>query len=78
MTKQIDKVPSNVPGAFYVTTDCIDCDLCREIAPGTFKRDDDLAFSRVYRQPGSLEEINLARAALSECPVEAIGEASNL
>lgn len=74
MSDQIDKVPSNEPGAFYVTTNCIDCHLCYETAPATFRRDDDLGFSRVYRQPETAAEIELAREAIDGCPVEAIGE----
>ena len=46
-----DKVPDNVPGPYYNDTTCIDCGLCPEIAPGIFKRQDDLGFSYVYRQP---------------------------
>ena len=26
----------NVPGDFYVDSSCIDCDLCRQIAPEVF------------------------------------------
>ena len=76
MPESTEKVPSNVPGDFYVTTECIDCDICRETAPSTFRRDEDLGFSRVYRQPETPAEIELARQALDGCPVEAIGNAS--
>jgi hypothetical protein len=40
MANRNDKNPGNVPGPFYVDTTCIDCDLCRETAPSTFRRDD--------------------------------------
>ena len=29
-----NKHPLNLPGAYYNDDTCIDCDLCREIAPG--------------------------------------------
>jgi len=69
-----DRLPQNVPGKFYVTSDCIDCDLCRETAPTVFRRDDHLGFSVVFHQPGSEEELQQAQEALDSCPVEAIGK----
>jgi len=68
------RLRENAAGAFYVTEDCIDCDLCRQTAPASFQRDDATGFSTVYRQPSTPDEITLARAALEECPVEAIGD----
>jgi len=29
------KLPENVPGRYYVDTQCIDCDVCRDVAPET-------------------------------------------
>lgn len=68
-----DKTPENVPGRYYVDNTCIDCDMCREIAPQIFKRHDDGAYSYVYRQPITEEEIALAEEALAHCPTETIG-----
>ncbi len=68
-----DKTPENVPGRYYVDNTCIDCDMCREIAPQIFKRHDDGAYSYVYRQPVTNEEIALAEEALAHCPTETIG-----
>lgn len=68
-----DKVPENVPGAFYVDRTCIDCDLCRETAPANFARQEDEGYSFVSRQPETPDEIADCAAALDECPVEAIG-----
>ena len=73
MADSTNKVPTNVPGAYYVDTECIDCDMCREIAPATFCLDDELGRSRVYRQPSTAAEIELAEEALRGCPVDAIG-----
>ena len=68
-----DKTPENVPGRYYVDNTCIDCDMCREIAPQIFKRHDDGAYSYVYRQPVTKEEIASAEEALAHCPTETIG-----
>ena len=36
-----NKFEDNTRGTFYVDEECIDCDLCREIAPTIFNRNDD-------------------------------------
>ena len=41
MADVANKYAENVAGPFYVDDQCIDCDLCRETAPGSFKRNDD-------------------------------------
>src|SRR5688500_4920166 len=64
----------NVAGKYYVDDTCIDCDLCREIAPQTFRRDEETGNSYVHRQPGSGEEIALAEEAARSCPTETIGK----
>ncbi|GIW86861.1 MAG: hypothetical protein KatS3mg108_1185 [Isosphaeraceae bacterium] len=68
------RLPENVPGRFYVDQTCIDCELCRELAPGHFARHDPKRVSIVVRQPRTDEEIEACHAALAECPVEAIGD----
>ncbi len=73
MADPSDKVPENVPGRFFVDRSCIDCELCRETAPANFARQDDAGYSYVFRQPRDEPEIDACRAALDECPVEAIG-----
>ena len=67
------KITGNVPGPFYVDTSCIDCDMCREIAPQFFKRNDDMGQSMVYRQPQTPEEFADAVQAMHECPTDSIG-----
>ena len=69
-----DKVPGQPPGRYYVDTQCIDCDLCRETAPDNFMRNDEEGFSFVYKQPQSEAEELLCKDALDNCPVEAIGK----
>jgi ferredoxin len=67
------KQPQNVPGRFYVDKNCIDCDVCRDLAEDNFTRDDDGGYSYVYKQPQTSEEEQLCQEALEVCPVEAIG-----
>jgi len=68
-----NRYPENIAGAYYVDNKCIDCDLCRETAPNSFKRNDDGGYSFVYKQPDSPEDQKLAKEAMEGCPVEAIG-----
>ena len=68
------KHAGNTSGKFYVDTECIDCDLCRETAPHNFKRNDDGGYSFVFKEPDTEEEITQCREAMEGCPVEAIGE----
>ncbi len=69
-----EKNEKNVPGKFYVDSNCIDCDLCRESAPEFFGRDEDEGLSIVIKQPVTDEEIDLCQEALEGCPVQAIGD----
>lgn len=73
MTVLTERLPENVPGAFYTTSECIDCDMCRDSAPAVFRRHDDIGFSVVYHQPATDAERQQAQQALEECPTEAIG-----
>jgi glyoxylase-like metal-dependent hydrolase (beta-lactamase superfamily II)/ferredoxin len=61
----------NVAGDFFVDSTCIDCDLCRQIAPETFSDIGDQ--SVVYRQPRAPEEEFAALKALVTCPTASIG-----
>ena len=58
MANKSDKWPVNVPGKFYVDQQCIDCDLCRETAPGSFSRYDEGGYSYVMKQPATEEEVD--------------------
>ena len=73
MADREDKNEDNVPGKFYVDSQCIDCDLCRETAPNNFTRSDDEGYSYVYKQPTTPDELALCEEAMEGCPVEAIG-----
>ena len=64
--------PENVSGDFFVDDTCIDCDLCRQIAPTVFRDAGD--YSVVYHQPGGAAEIQRAGMALVACPTGSIGK----
>src|SRR5215831_6011604 len=61
----------NIKGNFFVDDTCIDCDLCRQIAPSVFKDAGD--HSAVYHQPESDQERHQAEMALVACPTGSIG-----
>ena len=73
MANKNEKNSGNVPGPFYIDSSCIDCDLCRENAPATFRRNDEIGLSIGYRQPVTPEEIAQATEAMNDCPTESIG-----
>jgi ferredoxin len=68
-----ERVEENVPGAYYVDSACIDCDVCRDTAPDNFTRSDENGYSYVCKQPATEEERALCDEAMAACPVEAIG-----
>ncbi|HWP44044.1 MAG TPA: MBL fold metallo-hydrolase [Blastocatellia bacterium] len=61
----------NVAGDFFVDSTCIDCDLCRQIAPTVFASAGDQ--SAVLKQPATSEERFAALKALVTCPTASIG-----
>jgi ferredoxin len=74
MADREDKNSSNVSGKFYVDSQCIDCDLCRETAPNNFARAENEGYSYVFKQPDNDEETAQCCEAMEGCPVEAIGD----
>lgn len=73
MASKADAVADNIPGKFYVDTQCIDCNLCRDTAPNNFKQNEEKGYSYVYKQPSTPEEEQQCQEAMEGCPVEAIG-----
>ena len=73
MADKEDKYEDNVDGKFYCDTQCIDCDLCREMAPDNYRRNENRGHSYVYKQPENEDEVALCVEAMESCPVEAIG-----
>jgi len=70
----MDKVKGSVPGKYYVDSNCIDCDVCRDTAPDNFKANEEEGFSFVFKQPENGEEEEQCRDAMESCPVESIGD----
>src|SRR5688572_11772094 len=64
--------PDNAPGPWFVDTTCIDCDACRQCAPGLFA--DRAGQSVVARQPRDDDEERAAAVALLVCPTGSIGK----
>jgi glyoxylase-like metal-dependent hydrolase (beta-lactamase superfamily II)/ferredoxin len=72
MARPAARLPENAPGPFFVDDTCIDCAVCRHIAPSTFGRSPrELSF--VARQPASAEERRRSLMALVACPTSSIG-----
>ncbi|MFH1873745.1 MAG: ferredoxin [Pseudomonadota bacterium] len=69
-----DKVPENVPGRYYVDSQCIDCSLCINTAEANFAQNEDAGYVYVSKQPASDEEEAQCKEAMEACPVEAIGD----
>lgn len=67
------RYPLNVPGKYYITDQCTDCDLCRQYAPQNIRRDDRTGISYVFKQPTTPEEIAGCEAGVGGCPTEAVG-----
>lgn len=65
--------PASVPGPWFVDTTCIDCDACRQIAPGVFAETGGHGQSTVGRQPASAADERAAARALVACPTASIG-----
>src|SRR5262245_17503546 len=75
MARLTDRLEGNAAGAFFVDSSCIDCDLCRQIAPSVFGRSDAHEQSVVVRQPADVQDRTRAAMALVACPTSSIGGA---
>ncbi|WP_321420902.1 ferredoxin [uncultured Methanomethylovorans sp.] len=71
------KVFENVPGPYFVDTECIACELCVDGAPNHFKmvdNKDNMPHACVFKQPENDEEKENCEDAMGACPVDAIGD----
>ena len=66
MASRAKAYPENLSGAWFVDDRCIDCDVCRQLAPSTFTAADDHSY--VVRQPETLQEQRDALRALFAAP----------
>jgi glyoxylase-like metal-dependent hydrolase (beta-lactamase superfamily II)/ferredoxin len=73
MARASDRIAENVGDDFFVDSSCIDCDLCRQLAPATFARTDRRAQSYVHAQPADAAAEHRALMALVTCPTSSIG-----
>jgi ferredoxin len=67
-------LPSRLPldGMFIINDTCIDCYLCRDLAPDNFDRDEDADMHYVYKQPETDYELEAVVDALDSCPSASI------
>jgi glyoxylase-like metal-dependent hydrolase (beta-lactamase superfamily II)/ferredoxin len=72
MARLANAIPDNASGEFFVDNSCIDCDLCRQLAPEVFARSDQAEQSFVKCQPARGDE-HRALMALVTCPTSSIG-----
>ena len=68
------RVSENVRGRYYVDSQCVDCEVCRDLAPNNFTREQGRKYLFVSKQPENGEEESLCREAMAVCPVGAIGD----
>jgi len=78
MARASDRIAENVDGDFFVDSSCIDCDLCRQLAPRVFARTDRRGQSYVAQQPRDEHEQHRALMALVTCPTSSIGTTRKL
>jgi len=74
MANSLEKQSENIAGKYYVDEECIDCELCSDIAPEFFFESPEKGYHYVGKQPESESEIELVTEAIESCPTEAIGD----
>ncbi|HKA55037.1 MAG TPA: ferredoxin, partial [Candidatus Binatia bacterium] len=65
------RLSGNAAGDFFVDSSCIDCDICRQVAPETFHAR--AGQTIVARQPSTPDAVHRALMALVACPTGSIG-----
>ena len=74
MAEKDKRLQENVPGKYYIDSECINCELCVEIAPGLFKTENESGNQHVFKQPVLPSEILIVKEAIDSLPTEAIGD----
>ena len=74
MADSTSKNTKNVPGKFYVDTNCISCGQCVAVAPDNFSEDPVSGNMYVANQPQTDAASKACQEALETCPVQAIGD----
>lgn len=73
MANKEDSVPENIPGKYYVDSECIFCGACIELAPENFASQND-EYAYIEKQPENESEEEQCQEAMGSCPVDAIGD----
>ncbi|MDR1435425.1 MAG: ferredoxin [Puniceicoccales bacterium] len=73
MASKDNRIKENVSGKFYVDDQCVDCDMCRNLAPDFFGMAKN-GGSYVKKQPSTADEVDLCLEAMDGCPVDAVGD----
>ena len=73
MADKTMKQPENVPGPYYVDSNCSLCRNCMDEAPNLLKYSEEQTHVYFSREPESDEEKAAAERALEVCPTLAIG-----
>jgi ferredoxin len=76
-TKDLKKLPGNVPGKYYVTEECDGCAYCASVAPENFEFDKATNTYYVAKQPMSSDELEVVQEAMEDCPVDAVQAEEN-
>ncbi|MEJ8637044.1 ferredoxin [Streptomyces sp. MS2.AVA.5] len=66
--------PGRLPldGRFHIDDTCIDCHLCRDLAPDNFESDDENEIHYVCKQPEDESELEGVLDAYESCPSNSI------
>lgn len=67
-----DAWPDNAPGRFFISTQCLICSVCIDLAPSVFRLSPDEDHALVWRQPETPHELAAALEAVDHCCVEAV------
>jgi ferredoxin len=70
--KEAERLPTNVPGKYYVTDECNGCAYCASVAPENFDFDKSTNTYYVSKQPVDDAEEEVVEEATNDCPIDAI------
>jgi len=75
MADKNNKLPENVPGAWYVDNTCTPCRTCMEVAgaDALLKYNDGETYVYFHKQPAGDDETKVAEETAAVCPQNAIG-----
>jgi ferredoxin len=74
MPDRNQRTPKNVPGKFYVDSQCLLHEMCQHLAPKNFAYDEENSCFYVCKQPDTPEQLAQCLEAIAACPMAAIGK----